>query len=235
MHKFEIGRLSGPEALPHHVIESMYRLRYRVFHERLNWEVTVDKGREKDGFDDKNSVYVVGVNDETQEAEASWRLRPTTKPYMLQQTFPHLLQGRDVPRSPAVWEVSRFAVINTPYALPGTGSFGDLTRELVARTVMFGDAKGIADYIWVTSVGVERMARKLGYRVERWGSPVMVGSVNCVVNDIGVTPHSVWLAKCHLGLATDRRRAQRNDTPWIEQYQQGLVTDRRRNDRRRAA
>ena len=133
MHRFVIGRLNGDGALPSSFIHSMYRLRYRVFHERLSWEVKVSEGREFDEFDDDQAVYVLGINDATGEVDASWRLRPTTTPYMLKDTFPQLLD-RPAPESKMVWEVSRFAVVNTPYAEPGAGTFGDLTRDLVAHT-----------------------------------------------------------------------------------------------------
>lgn len=198
MHRFTIGRLSGDRALSSSTIESMYRLRYRVFHERLSWDVKVDRGREFDEFDDDDAVYVIGMNTNTGEVDASWRLRPTTSPYMLRDTFPQLLD-RAAPECPSTWEVSRFAVVNTPYVESGAGSFGDLTRDLVAHTVMHGVSEGISNFIWVTSLGVERMARRLGYKVERWGRPQMIGAVNCVVNDIPVTPHSIALAEKQLG------------------------------------
>lgn len=199
MHSFSIGRLYGRNALPSTTIESMYRLRYRVFHERLSWEVKVEEGQERDEFDDENTVYVAGINLLTGEVEAAWRLRPTTLPYMLRDTFPQLLQQRSAPRNRATWEVSRFAVVNTPYAESGAGSFGDLTRDLVAHTVQYAAKNGIDGYIWVTSVGVERMARRLGYSLERWGAPKMIGHVNCVVNKIAIDANSLRLADLQLG------------------------------------
>jgi acyl homoserine lactone synthase len=177
----------------------MYRLRYRIFHERLSWEVRVAQGLEYDDFDDESSLYIVGYREETGEVDAAWRNRPTTEPYMLKNTFPQLLD-RPAPESAATWEVSRFAVINTPYLdETGAGTFGRLTRELVAHTVVVGVRYGISNFIWVTSLGVERMARKLGYHVERWGRPQMIGKVNCVVNNIPLTAQSISLALRQLG------------------------------------
>lgn len=107
MHSFHAGTLAGPDALPVEIIDRMFRLRFQVFHERLNWEVKVEEGREKDEFDDDQSIYIVGVDDQTASVDAAWRLRPTSVPYMLKDTFPMLLQGRPAPCLPRVWEVSR--------------------------------------------------------------------------------------------------------------------------------
>lgn len=199
MHSFHAGTLGGPGALPVEIIDRMFRLRFQVFHERLNWEVKVEEGREKDEFDDDQSIYIVGVDDQTASVDAAWRLRPTSVPYMLKDTFPMLLQGRPAPCLPRVWEVSRFAVVNTPYADSGAGSFGTLTRDLVAHTIHHAMQQGISSFIWVTSLGVERMARKIGYRLQRWGAPRMIGRVNCVVNEIGIDAHAIALADHQLG------------------------------------
>lgn len=199
MHTFLTGTLEGLRVLPGDVIDQMYRLRYEIFHERLNWEVRVELGREMDEFDDRDTTYVVGVDGQTGRVDAAWRLRPTDTPYMLRDTFPYLLQGRQAPRQRNIWEVSRFAVVNTPYADTGVGSFGALTRDLVAHTIHFALRGGIGSFVWVTSLGVERMARRLGYRLDRWGRPMMIGKVNCVVNEIVVDDHAVALADDQLG------------------------------------
>ncbi len=40
----------------------------------------------------------------------SWRLLPTTGPYMLRDVFPQLLHGVAAPAAADTWEISRFAV-----------------------------------------------------------------------------------------------------------------------------
>lgn len=198
MHRFHIGRISGPNALPQQLIEGMYALRCQVFHEKLSWDVKVTNGLEYDEFDDADTVYVIGVNSYTGRVEASWRLRQSTTTYMLKDTFGQLLD-RPAPNQPSIWEVSRFAVINTPYAESGAGSFSELTRDLVAHTVIHGVENGITNFVWLTSLGVERMARRLGYSLDRWGHPQRVGRVNCVVNSIRVDAKSIELAQQQLG------------------------------------
>src|SRR5690348_10357820 len=89
-------------------LEGMFRLRHEVFKERLDWEVGSRAGKERDVFDDLDPVYIVCEKDG--DVLGSWRLLPTTGPYMLQDVFPELLHGQPAPNAPHVWEISRFAV-----------------------------------------------------------------------------------------------------------------------------
>ena len=45
-------------------MQAMHRLRYRVFKDRLNWEVSGENGLERDAFDELDDVaYIVAVSD----------------------------------------------------------------------------------------------------------------------------------------------------------------------------
>ena len=72
------------------LLREMHRMRYRVFKERLSWKVEVKDGEERDRFDDLNPVYVIAL-DEAEKVVGSWRLVPTTGPYMLRDVFSDLL------------------------------------------------------------------------------------------------------------------------------------------------
>lgn len=199
MHDFQIGRLSGADALPAETLEQMFRLRYRIFHQRLAWDVRVQGDQEQDEFDDDDAVYIVWKHPLSGEVEGSWRIRPTTRPYMLRDTFPQLLNGDPAPQEQAVWEMSRLAVTNSPYD-GGTSRFGEVSRALIARTVLYGAETGVRDFIWVTSLAVERMTRRAGYKLGRLGRPTMIGSVHCVANVSTVNAYSIGLAQSHLGI-----------------------------------
>jgi acyl homoserine lactone synthase len=87
-------------------IDAMFRNRAETFSGRLGWEVVVKDGRERDGFDDANPLYLVSVDPDTDEYWGSLRLLPTTGPNMLRDVFPQLLDG-DYIESATIWEVSR--------------------------------------------------------------------------------------------------------------------------------
>ena len=103
-----VGR-AGEPGLGAPLMDSMYRLRCAVFHERLHWRVRAEHGREHDWFDLIGPQYVIAHEDPAR-ALGCCRLLPTTGPNMLRDIFPYLLEDGPPPNAPEIWEVSRFAV-----------------------------------------------------------------------------------------------------------------------------
>lgn len=184
MHKFFVGK-RGDSHISADLLTAMFRQRHQVFYERLGWDVTSRDGLEEDEFDDQDTVYVIARNLQTREVDASWRLRPTNTPYMLKCTFPQLLGGTPSPEDPRTWEISRFAVRTNPYEGAVSQMCG-LSQDLFALTVQYAADHSIANYIWVTSVGVERLGIKLGYQPKRLAPPLRIGKVLSVAGQIRV-------------------------------------------------
>ncbi|MFN4129018.1 MAG: acyl-homoserine-lactone synthase, partial [Paracoccaceae bacterium] len=46
------------------LLDEMFKLRARVFGDRLGWEVEITNGREIDQFDRLDPAYVIGLDDE---------------------------------------------------------------------------------------------------------------------------------------------------------------------------
>lgn len=86
----------------------MARYRHRVFVERLGWKLHCRDALELDQFDRDDTIYVIAQNEDG-EVIGTARLLPTTRPYLLAEVFPHLLNGAPAPDAPDVWELSRFA------------------------------------------------------------------------------------------------------------------------------
>lgn len=122
MTRIAIGRAGEPD-LNATLLDSMYRLRSEIFHDRLGWEVRVEHGREHDWFDLIGPHYLIAHEDGMQ-ALGCCRLLPTLGPNMLRDIFPSLLDGAPAPAAASTWEISRFA-ISTQCAGDGFG-FGDL-------------------------------------------------------------------------------------------------------------
>jgi len=150
------------------VLAGMYRLRHTVFKDRLGWEVTSTDGMERDSYDEQGPIYMVAHNPRRQ-VDGCWRLLPTTGNYMLKDTFPQLLRGEVAPRSESIWELSRFAV------MPAAGSdrrqvnMSGVTFSMMQRVFDFGLEHGIESYVTVTSVALERLLRKVGVPLRRFG------------------------------------------------------------------
>ncbi|MCI0750045.1 MAG: GNAT family N-acetyltransferase [Nevskiales bacterium] len=171
--------------------EPMFRQRYRVFHERLGWDVNVSDGMEHDEFDDADTRYLL-LTDDADSLVGGWRLRPTTRPYMLAQVFPQLLNGSPAPNHERIWEISRFAMDDTN---PRTARFGfnEAARALMAGTAQFALDYGITQYVMVASASTERLYRNLGLAVHRFGPPQRVGCVSTVAGWLDVDAYN-----CHV-------------------------------------
>src|SRR4051812_25521374 len=88
-------------------LNQIFSYRYSVFVERLKWTLPdAGAGLEVDQFD-RDSTYHVSLRDASATVGYA-RLLPTTEPYLLSEVFPELMNGIEIPRSPDVWELSRF-------------------------------------------------------------------------------------------------------------------------------
>lgn len=85
-----------------------HRLRHQCFVERNGWNVPSHDGMEYDQFDTPAAHYLIRRDDHG-PVQGVARLIPTTRPYMLKELWPDLLEGQ-VPQSPKVWEATRFGI-----------------------------------------------------------------------------------------------------------------------------
>src|SRR5580700_8739794 len=109
--------------------EQVYGMRYKVFHERLGWDVRCRDGKEQDQYDDFRSTYVI-AHDEQDQVLGTWRLRSTAAAYMLKDVFPQLLGNEPPPCSDHVWEITRFA-IDAQSDRRASFGFNQIARDLL--------------------------------------------------------------------------------------------------------
>lgn len=168
-------------------LAQMYRLRAKVFGERMGWEVAVLSGMEIDDYDAQSPYYML-VRDDSGAVCGCWRLLPTQGRYMLRDTFPQLLHGQNAPASASVWELSRFAIVSPQRA--GYG-FGELALDAMRAVVRFADRMGVTSYVTVTTTAVERLLSRARIDIRRFGPPVRIGSVHAValMIDLGAQTH----------------------------------------------
>lgn len=135
-------------------LAQMFQQRFRVFKQRLGWDVPVANEEERDSFDDLYPIYLL-AKDADEKLVGSWRFLPTTGPYMLRDVFPELLQGERAPYHPLIWEGSRFAV-------EGRGQRGRISSELLCAVTETCLAMGIRELITVYDPRMERLLPRLG-------------------------------------------------------------------------
>ena len=157
-------------------LAQMYRLRAKVFRDRMKWNVAILSGMEIDGYDALSPHYML-VHGSSNELRGCWRVLPTEGPYMLKDTFPELLHGRPTPEDPRIWELSRFAIESDAEE---RFAFGDLALDAMREIVKFADRMGIVSYVTVTTTSVERLLKRTGIDMRRFGPPMRIGVENTV-------------------------------------------------------
>jgi acyl homoserine lactone synthase len=156
-------------------LSEMHRLRFRVFKERLDWDVQISGDMEIDEFDGLHPAYLIQRASDNR-VQGCVRLLPSTGSTMLRDIFPILLDGAPVPTSPTIWESSRFAIDIRPDTPKTTHGLATATYELFAGMIEFGLARQLTEIVTVTDARMERILRRAGWPLRRIGKPRALGS-----------------------------------------------------------
>ncbi|WP_429815626.1 acyl-homoserine-lactone synthase [Sinorhizobium chiapasense] len=173
--------LNGKTRAQHpQAVDEMFRLRKRVFHDFLKWDVQTDGEWEIDNYDKANPLYVLSYAPDTGRLRGALRLLPTLGPNMLDDTFPILLGDNPEIRSASVWESSRFCIEPDISQDRASNQVTVAAAELMCGVGELGLASGISHIVTVTDVFLERMFRRMGCPGERIAEPHRIGSVFAV-------------------------------------------------------
>ena len=142
------------------LLDDMYRLRARVFGERLGWNVKIENGREIDEFDSLDPAYVIGLDDDG-HVVACVRALQTTGPHMLADVFSSILDDEPPLRSATIWESTRFCV-DTERLTRGNGrhSISRATCELMIGSLEYAQGAGITDIVTVIDPVMDRVLKR---------------------------------------------------------------------------
>ena len=142
------------------VLDEMFRLRARVFADRLGWDVTIQDGMEIDKFDAPDPAYLVGLDEEGHVVSCA-RLLQTTGPHMLADVFSSILDGEPPLRSSRIWESTRFCVDTA--RLKATGGMSGISRatcEILIGINDYGMMSGISDVVTVIDPVMDRVLKR---------------------------------------------------------------------------
>ena len=81
------------------LIDQAYRLRKRVFHDRLGWSVAIDGDYERDKYDALCPDYLMWCDGQANHLYGTLRLMPTTGPTLLFDVFRSTFAGTDLTAS----------------------------------------------------------------------------------------------------------------------------------------
>lgn len=166
-------------------LTAMHELRYRVFKQRLGWEVETAAGLEVDTFDALEPHYLLLRSQE--KILGCVRFLPSAGPTMLRDTFPALLPPDGFAGSADTWESSRFA-LDLHNDLPKAAStLSAATYELFIGMVEFGLAHHLRRIVTVTDVRMERILRRAGWPLARLSSSRPIGVTHAVAGTLEVS------------------------------------------------
>lgn len=171
-------------------IQAVQRLRYRVFKERLDWDVATENDLESDSFDALRPHYLL-LRGDLGTVDGCVRLLPSTGPTMLRDIFPSLLDGSEAPSQSDIWESSRFALDQAAASSVGAGGLAEGTYKLFAGMIEFGVALGLKSIVTVTDVRMERILRRAGWPLDRLGEPKEIGKTRAVAGLLSISGESL--------------------------------------------
>jgi N-acyl-L-homoserine lactone synthetase len=163
------------------LVDKMHRLRARIFHDRLGWDVRVVGGKERDKYDDEGPVYIIYADDEAREVKGSMRLLPTTGPTLLADCFADTLPDAALLSAPTIWEATRFCIDDR---LLDRGSPDGLFFASSVMIAALGDvavSAGIESIVANFDASALRLYRRVGCEIDilgctlRYGLPVYLG------------------------------------------------------------
>ncbi|MDX1580721.1 MAG: acyl-homoserine-lactone synthase [Alphaproteobacteria bacterium] len=158
------------------------KLRYQRFIAELSWDVPSYNGMEFDQYDNPSAYYFV-VRDATGKALACMRAAPTTLPYMLEEVFPHMVDG-PLPKQDDVWEAHRLAVEPT---LRGAARATALNLVNYGLTE-FATRMGIKAFVGLLPEDLRKdLEKQVGWTLRPIGKPHLLDGLmtTCISNDIG--------------------------------------------------
>lgn len=92
------------------LLDQSFRLRKKVFADRLGWNVSVTGPYERDRYDDLHPAYLLWCDEYRMQLYGSVRLMPTTGPTLLYDVFRDTFPDACDLVAPRIWEGTRMCV-----------------------------------------------------------------------------------------------------------------------------
>jgi len=157
-------------------LQSFFELRHEIFIRQLGWSIpTAEKEIERDEYDTSGAIYLT-ISNPSGHVVAGARLLPTSEPCILNEMFPSLVRGA-LPRSPHIFEVTRFAVDQRKERISGCS---DLRTSLLWGIQAAALAIGAERLVSVSYVHLEPMLLKAGYSFRRLGEVIDIDDLPTV-------------------------------------------------------
>lgn len=161
------------------LLDSMHRLRARIFKGRLGWDVVTTGGRETDEFDALKPTYLLAISSASAVVGCA-RLLPASGPNMIEALFPDLVRSGAFKPHPAMIESSRFCVDTSLDEGRAGGSLHDATLTMFAGIIEWSMANGYRQIVTGTDLRIERILNRAGWPMSRIGEPRKIGETTAI-------------------------------------------------------
>ncbi len=208
------------------IMAEMFKLRARVFGDRMGWDVDIRDGMERDKFDELDPAYAIGLN-ESGEVISCVRALQTTGPHMLADVFSAILGGEPPLRSATLWESTRFCVDTTKLDKgKGRRSVSYATCELMIASLESAKAAGITDIVTVIDPLMDRILKRsenapygyVGKQTDMGKVPALAALLDCTperilrLRNFAGIHHDVFLAEDEIVAARNFQTTTPRDT-----------------------
>jgi N-acyl-L-homoserine lactone synthetase len=149
-------------------VQSMLRLRKRLFVDHCGWILSTSGDVERDQFDTwytEHCLLFCGP-----DLVGGFRAIRTDYPYLTQTVFPQLAVRR-FPNQRNIWEISRFGVL--PAAAEARSA-----RLNYALMFRFAELRGAEALVAMADLGYERFLQRMKIHTRRFGPPQVIGVDN---------------------------------------------------------
>lgn len=178
-------------------LADMHRQRKIVFIDRAGWRLPVRGDVEVDAYDHDHASYLIAKADAGSNAVlASSRLLPTTRPHLMSDLFAAAC-GRQVPRGPAVWEISRFCVspqITSAYRR--VRLFWEMACASLETALLFG----VERLTFVAGSALLPLALTCGWQIAPLGGALRYEGDDITALAVQVTPGGLRRVRARLGI-----------------------------------
>lgn len=147
------------------LVGALQEFRKRVFVDQEQWALTVDRGREVDAYDRRDTVHLALFRGD--EICATFRATRTDRPYLAADVFGSLATTEAYPRRHDAWEISRFGVLSS-----GPAGIARINYGLMLWWALQVRATSL---VAVTELAHERLLRSFGIATRRFGRSGVVG------------------------------------------------------------
>ncbi|MCD4511988.1 N-acyl-L-homoserine lactone (AHL) synthase [Brucella pseudogrignonensis] len=171
------------------LLDQSFRLRKRIFADKLGWSVSVSGPWARDRYDDLNPAYLLWCNNNSTRLYGCVRLMPTTGPTLLYDVFRDTFPDAYNLIAPGIWEGTRMCIDDEAirHDLPDL-SLGDAFSLLLLALCEVALDNGIDTLISNYEPHMRRIYSRAGASFEELGRAEGFGrfSVCCGVFEVSL-------------------------------------------------